>query len=114
MIKNLTIFYAILTAVFGFEKAQAKETYPFFLQRQDGTFLEGYFSPPSQADSPIIFAIQGSSCESVLQWYADLCDRISSLGVGVVAVEKQGISHEKTDLLAYRQTNSLQQRQADY
>lgn len=114
MSKNLAIFCMIVTAVFGYEKAYTAETYPFFLQRQDGTFLEGYFSPPNQADSPIIFAIQGSSCESVLQWYTDLCDQMSPLGFGVVAIQKQGISQEKIDLVTYCQTNSLQQRQEDY
>ena len=105
MSKNLAIFCMILTAIFGCKKVQTVETYSFFLQREDGTFLEGYFSPPNQADSPIIFAIQGSSCESVLQWYTALCNRVTPLEAGV---------NEKIDFLTYRQTNSLQQRQEDY
>src|SRR5690242_6504530 len=114
MSKNLAMFCMIVSAVFGFKKAQTAEIYCFFLQRQDGTVLEGYFLPPNQADSPIIFAIQGSSCDSVLQWYTDLCNQVNPLGVGVVAIQKQGISQEKINLLTYRETNSLQQRQQDY
>jgi pimeloyl-ACP methyl ester carboxylesterase len=58
--------------------------------------------------------MQGSSCETVLPWYMCLCDQIEGLGIGVIALEKQGISEREIDLLTYRQTNCLQQRQIDY
>lgn len=114
MIKNIAKFCAMLVYVFGIEKACATEIYPFFLQRQDGTVLEGYFSPPSTSSSPIIFAIQGSSCESALTWYVDLCDQISSLGVGVIALEKQGVSKDEINLFEYNQANCFQNRLEDY
>jgi len=104
----------VLIAVFIFEKAQTTETYRFFLQRADESFLEGYFSPPAQTDSPIIFAIQGSSCDSVLQWHSELYNQVIPLGLGVIAVEKQGVSHDNIDISTYRETNFLQQREIDY
>jgi hypothetical protein len=114
MNKNIKFFFLTLTSIFGLTQIFATEIYPFFLQRQDGTVLEGYFSPPSTSDSPIIFAIQGSSCESALKWYMGLCDQASALGLGVIALEKQGISKDGIDLFAYSQTNCLQQRLEDY
>jgi alpha-beta hydrolase superfamily lysophospholipase len=102
------------TGIFGLIQAFGADVYPFFLERQDGSVLEGYFTPPSNRDLPIVFAIQGSSCESVLQWHLSLSDQASALGLGVIALEKQGISQHGIDLLEYHQTNCLQQRQEDY
>ena len=75
MIENINKFCLIFSCIFGFEKICATEIYHFFLQRPDGTVLEGYFSPPGTSCSPIIFAVQGSSCESALKWHMDLCDQ---------------------------------------
>ncbi len=87
---------------------------PFFLSREDGSVLQGYFLPPSTPYSPIIFAIQGSSCESSFRWYLDLSDQASSCGVGLVVLEKQGISRDGINLFEYNQNNCLQKRQEDY
>ena len=114
MSKNITKFFLTLTGIFGLIQASAAEIYPFFLERQDGSVLEGYFSPPSTSGAPIIFAVQGSSCESVLQWHKSLSDKASVLGLGVIALEKQGISRKGIDLFAYSQTNCLQNRLGDY
>ncbi len=114
MSKRMTKFFLTLTGIFGLTQVFATDIFPFFLQRQDGTVLEGYFSPPGTIEAPIIFAIQGSSCESVLEWHRDLSDQVSSLGLGVIVLEKQGISAEGVNLLAYSQTNCLQNRLEDY
>jgi hypothetical protein len=95
-------------------QAFATEIYPFFLERRDGTILEGYFSPPSTSGAPIIFAVQGSSCESVLGWHKGLSDQAGIFGLGVIALEKQGVFREGVDLLIYSQTNCLQNRFEDY
>jgi len=114
MSKKTTKFFLTLTGILGLTQLFATEIYPFYLERQDGTVLEGYFSPPSTSGAPIIFAIQGSSCESVLGWHKSLSDQASALGLGVIALEKQGISREGIDLFAYSQTNCLQNRFEDY
>ena len=107
---GLTKFFLTLTGIFGLTvltPAFATEMCPLFLQRQDGTVLEGYFSPPSTIEAPIIFAIQGSSCESALEWHRELSDQVSGLGLGVLVLEKQGISRESmTCLLIARLTAS--------
>ena len=113
MIGSFAKICAVSFCIFGLEIASATEIYPFFLQRQDGTILDGYFSPPSTSCSPIIFAIQGSSCESTLEWHKNLCDQANALGLGMIAIEKQGISKEGIDLLEYHQTNCLQKRLED-
>jgi pimeloyl-ACP methyl ester carboxylesterase len=114
MSKKTTKFFLTLTGIFGLTQVFATEMYPFYLERQDGTVLEGYFSPPSTSGAPIIFAVQGSSCESVLGWHKSLSDQASALGLGVIALEKQGISREGIDLFAYSKTNCLQNRLEDY
>jgi hypothetical protein len=113
MIGNIAKFCASFFCIFGLGIASADEIYPFFLQRQDGTILEGYLSPPSTSGSPIIFAIQGSTCESTLNWHKNLCDQANALGLGMVTIEKQGISKEGIDFLEYHQTNCLPKRQQD-
>ena len=113
MIGNVTKFCTVFSCIFGLEMASAAEIYPFFLQRQDGTILEGYFSPPNTSSAPIIFAIQGSSCESTLKWHKDLSDQADALGLGMIAIEKQGISKGGIDFLEYQQTNCLQKRLED-
>ncbi len=114
MIKNIASFCVILSCIFACEKVCSTEIHPFFLQRQDGTILEGYFSPPDTSSSPIIYAIQGSSCESALKWHMDLCEQAESLGLGLVVLEKQGISKDDINLFEYNQTNCLQNRLEDY
>ena len=113
MIGNIAKFFVVFSCIFGLEIASTTEIYPFFLQRQDGTVLEGYFSPPSTSSAPIIFAIQGSSCESTLKWHKDLSDQASALGLGMIAIEKQGISKESIDFLKYQESNCLQKRLED-
>jgi hypothetical protein len=100
MSKSITNFFLILTGILGLTQVSAAEIYPFFLERQDGTVLQGYFSPPSSSEAQIIFAIQGSSRESVLQWHRSLSDRANTLGLGVVTLEKQGVSGESIDLVS--------------
>jgi alpha-beta hydrolase superfamily lysophospholipase len=114
MIRSVTKFLLTTTGIFGLIQAFGADVYPFFLERQDGSVLEGYFTPPSNRDLPIVFAIQGSSCESVSQWHLSLSDQANALGLGVIALEKQGVSQRGIDLLEYHQTNCLQQRQEDY
>jgi len=112
--KNIAKFYLSLFCIFGFEVMQASETVPFFLHREDGSFLEGYFLPPENTAAPIVFAIQGSSCESSLKWHEDLSGQMRSLGLGLIVLEKQGISKNEIDLFEYNQNNSLQKRHEDY
>ncbi len=115
MINNLVVrFSVVLLSFFGFEKLCAAEIEPFFLQRQDGSVLEGYFSPPETESSPIIFAIQGSSCESSLKLHVGLSNLVNSLGLGVIVLEKQGISKDSLNEFEYNQTNCLKNRLEDY
>jgi hypothetical protein len=114
MSKSITKFFLTLTGIFGLTQVFATEIHPFYLERQDGTLLEGYYSPPSTSKSPIIFAIQGSSCESVLQWHRALSDQANILDLGVITLEKQGISERDINLLTYNLTNCIHSRLEDY
>jgi esterase/lipase len=112
--KNMTKFCLIFSCVFGIQKAHAAEMQPFSLLRQNGTILEGYFSPPDNPSSPIVFAMQGTSVKSAFQWHADLSTPINSLGLGLIVLEKQGVSKDSVNLLEYSQTNCLENRLEDY
>ena len=112
--KNVAKFCLILSCVFGFEKIYSGNTLPFFLLRENGTTLEGYFLPPASSSSPIVFAIQGSSCESSLEWHIKLSEQMGLLGLGLIVLEKQGISKDSIDLFEYNQSNCLENRYQDY
>lgn len=112
--KNMTKFSLIFSCVFGIQKTDAAEMQPFSLLRQNGTVLEGYFLPPDNASSPIVFAMQGSSIESAFQLHADLSTHMNSFGLGLIVLEKQGISRDGVNLLEYRRTNCLENRLEDY
>ena len=112
--KNIAKFCLILSCIFGSEKTYAGDILPFFLPRENGTTLEGYFLPPATSSSPIVFAIQGSACESSLQWHIDLSEQMGLLGLGFITLEKQGISKDSIDLFEYNQSNCLENRYQDY
>ncbi len=92
----------------------ASETQLFLLSKKDDTAVKGYFLSPANSSSPIIFAIQGSACESAFRWFATLIDLARSLGLGLVVLEKQGISRDDVNLFVYHQNNCLKNRYQDY
>ena len=112
--KRMTKLFLTLTGIFGLTQASATESYPFFLEHQDGGVLEGYFCPPSTIDAPIIFAIQSSGCKSALKWSEGLSDHASALGFGVIVIENCKGLLAISDLVRSNQMNSLEQRQKDY
>lgn len=59
-------------------------------------------------------AIQGSSFESSLKWHLDLSEHLADLGLGLITLEKQGISQNDTNLFEYNQNNYLENRHQDY
>src|SRR3990167_6268393 len=117
--KNIAKLFVIFFCVIGCDRMYASEIQPFFLQSNNRSVEEfygitGYFLPPATSSSPIIFAIQGSSCESVSRWSETLADLVQSLGLGLIVLEKQGISHDEINLSAYNQNNYMQNRHKDY
>jgi len=112
--KSLSRLCLILSCVFGFERGYSEETHSFCLPREYGTCLEGYFLPPTTSSSPIVFAIQGSSSESAFNWYVALSKQMSLLGLGLIVLEKQGVSRDSIDHYEYNQSNCLENRYQDY
>lgn len=114
MNKNIVNLFVILFCFFGVKTIHSNEISPFFLMREDGSVLEGYFSRPENLTSPIVFAIQGSSSESAFQWCLDLSEQTNLLGLGLIVLEKQGISKDRINVSEYHATNCLQKRLEDY
>ncbi|MFS8563984.1 MAG: alpha/beta hydrolase [Rhabdochlamydiaceae bacterium] len=110
--KSAFLIFCILFSMF--ESVDAGVTHQFCLPRENKSLVEVYFSPPNNPSTPIIVAIQGSSCESAFPWYTHLSRQIQSLGLGLVVIEKQGISKNDINLSEYHYTNCIEQRQEDY
>lgn len=113
MMNTMAKLCLFLSCFVGCEKLLGVEIFPFFMERQDGSVVEGYFSPPDSSSTPIVFAIQGSSCESSQEWHASLSNQLNSLGLGLIVIEKQGISKDGINLFEYNQVDCRQKRLED-
>lgn len=111
MLWNLTkiIFVLVLSL-----RLAAVEQSSFSLLRNDGSLLDGYILPPENSSSPIIFAIQGSGSQSSYEWFIELQEQVKPLGLGLVILEKQGVSKDSINQYEYAQTNSLDHRLDDH
>jgi hypothetical protein len=107
-------FYFLIVCLIFVRLIHANDIAPFFVPCKDGSLLEGYISPPPTPSSPVVMAIQGSSCESVFQWSVDLAEQLQAAGVGLIVIEKRGISRYGINQQQYHETNSLEQRLHDY
>lgn len=105
------------TAIFCFVhvvSANADETISFVIEREDDSYLEGYFVPPTSSDKPIVFGIQGSSPQSGEQWHAGLAEITNKMGLGLIVLEQRGVSEDEIDAFQYEQHNTLVNRMQDY
>jgi pimeloyl-ACP methyl ester carboxylesterase len=82
----------------------------FQLQRDDGSMIEGYLTPPDSASKPVIIAIQGSSSQSVYPWHLDLSERAEAQGLGLLTIERRGYD----DAEVFRENDALDSRLSDY
>lgn len=85
------------------------------LVRTDGSLLQFYFEEPKTPNFPILFVIQGSTCESSYDLFQTTAVRAAALGIGVVAVEKYGITEETRSCpLEYLENNTIHGRISDH
>ena len=84
----------------------------FFLDQADGTRLYYYYDAPAQK-GPLLVILQGSECIRVSDKYASYIQILHDQGIGVLRVEKPGLSPD-TPIgecpPAYLQRNTLERR----
>jgi alpha-beta hydrolase superfamily lysophospholipase len=82
------------------------------LEQADGTPLHYYFDAPSRP-GPLVVILQGSECRRVSDKYGPLIARLNQADIGVLRVEKPGLTAE-IELgecpLTYLQRNTLERR----
>ncbi len=82
------------------------------LEQADGTRLYYYFDAPARP-GPLVVILQGSECRRVSDKYASFIERFRNNGIGVLRVEKPGLTPE-TPVgecpTAYLQRNTLERR----
>lgn len=85
------------------------------LLRTDGSELNTYFTKPEQDSFPIVLAVQGSECESVLPLHKQFAPLVTNIGAGIISLEKQGIlPNNKIIQQEYDQTNCSSHRIQDH
>jgi alpha-beta hydrolase superfamily lysophospholipase len=82
------------------------------LDQADGTRLYYYYDAPTEK-GPLVVILQGSECRRVSDKYAAFVDKFHKSGIGVLRVEKPGLTPD-TPLgecpAAYLQRNTLERR----
>ncbi|MBX9745077.1 MAG: hypothetical protein K2X08_07715 [Chlamydiales bacterium] len=104
MLKSLLNHCLFLACLICLNIGNTAEIYPFFLPRDDGTYLEGFYSPPESARTPIVVAIQGSDCQNVLEWHTRLYDQLSTLGLGLIVLENPKLIPENLKMYEWNQS----------
>src|SRR5690348_5544765 len=105
-------WYLILGCI-GIVSIQAAEILSFTMSYEN-TEMHGYYTPPSTQNDPIVFAINGSSAESVYDWHTRLTDLLSPMGIGLIVLEKPGVTSEYVDWETFYQDNCIDMRMENY
>lgn len=84
------------------------------MPREDGTVIEGYFSPPENTSYPIFILIHGSQHESYYSVFCEIIKHINPHGIAVLTLEKQGFRKDSVDIEEYHKTNCQQRRIDDH
>lgn len=111
--KNIYLSILLFIAVQWSSLFSLDSSNTFSLEGKDH-LIQGYFVPPPTFSSPIVIAIQGSSCISILPWYQTLFTEVQKFGMGLIALEKQGISSDAIYQNIYHLNNDVRIRESDY
>ena len=107
MKRLLLVFLFIFTGI-----VQAKT---IEIERPDGSKLLAYFEEPANPSYPIVFLIHGSTCTSAFPMFKMTAPALTNNGIGVIALEKYGMSNAVKDCPAeYLKNNFIQSRIQDH
>jgi pimeloyl-ACP methyl ester carboxylesterase len=83
--------------------------------RADGTVVEGYFDrPDSKTAAPVVVFIDGSHETSVTISHDKLAARFNPRKIGLISLEKRGITPEQIDQDEFRAHDCFEERLQDY
>jgi pimeloyl-ACP methyl ester carboxylesterase len=83
--------------------------------REDGTAIEAYFDrPDSTAEVPVVVFIDGSHEASVTISHNKLANRFISKRIGLISLEKRGITSDTIDQSEFRTHDCFEERLQDY
>ncbi len=83
--------------------------------REDGSTVDGYFDrPDSEAEVPVVVFIDGSFETSVTISHDKLAARFNQRKIGLISLEKRGITLEKIDFNEFRAHDCFEERLQDY
>ena len=83
--------------------------------REDGSIAEGYLNAPENQESfPVVVFVDGSHEASVSISHEKLAPRFNPNQIGLLSLEKRGISSEGVDREEYLQHDCFEERLQDY
>lgn len=83
--------------------------------RGDGTVVEGYFDrPDDKTEVPVVVFVDGSHETSVTISHDKLASRFNPRKIGLISLEKRGITPERIDQDEFRAHDCFEERLQDY
>lgn len=86
-----------------------------FIKREDGTMIQGYLDSPNNVESfPVVVFIDGSHNASVMVNHEKLSDRFIPHNIGLISLEKRGITQKKVTKKEFIVHDCFEERFQDY
>lgn len=114
MLRYVVCLCFTLICSFTSRHLTASQTQHIQLRRPDGSFLKGYFTPPMEENFPIALMIQGAPCNSISKFHEDFKEKITAMGMGLLSLEKRGVTAQAIDQEEYNRFNCMENRIADH
>ena len=110
-----TFYWFVIFCALGLNLSLFSERHDMHFARADGTIVKGYFDCAyEKVESPIVVFIEGSSEDTVITSHNKLAARFKSRDIGLISLEKRGISSKKIDQNEFRAHDCFEERLQDY
>lgn len=109
------LVYLVVFCVLGGNYSLFADRQEIHLNRTDGTVVKGYFDrPDSKTEVPVVVFLDGSHATSVIVSHDKLAARFNLRKIGLISLEKRGISRKKIDQDEFRAHDCFAERLQDY
>lgn len=107
--------YLIVFCILGGNFSLFADRQDIRLARADGTVVEGYFDrPDSKTEVPVVVFVDGSHETSVTISHDKLAARFNPRRIGLISLEKRGITPEQIDQDEFWAHDCFEERLQDY
>jgi len=107
----LYLIYALILGNFNLFAESEK----IYISREDGTAIEVYFDRPDvKEEVPVVVFIDGSHEASVTISHDKLANRFIPKKIGIISLEKRGITSNTIDQSEFRAHDCFEERLQDY